>query len=915
VKLDRQPSNIMVFNRQCAELERLIARVRFKRGGSLVVRGEAGAGKTMLLGQAHDLAPECRVVRIAGVEAERELALAAVHRLCEQIIDGLERLPHPQAESLKAAFGLSAAGSPDRLLLGLAVRNLLAEAADPRPLVCLVDDAQWLDEPSAQVLAFVARRLDALPVGIVFAERGQRDALVGLPVAEVAGLSSVEARSLIDQTFPGPLDQEVRARIAAETEGNPVAIAELLSRLRPEMIAGGYGAPSAIPLPPALERAFRDQLEALPGEVRQAMLVVAAEPRGKPGPVWQAMDALALTTAAVGSFEEDGLVRIDALVRFRHPAMRSVVYRAAPPADRRRAHRALAEATDPETDPERRAWHRGEAASGPDEEIASDLERHAGVAQDKGGWTAAAVLLGRAAALTPDPTRRAQRLLVAGQAKLAAGDLDEAMRLLARSDSRLLATRQAAQLEQSLAQVSSALRGGSGAVSLLLATAQRLTVVDVSLARETYLAALESAIQAGHLSGGPGVLEAATTALTAPPAPDPGRPIDQLLDGLVVLFTDGRAAGVPVLKHALHVLEAEENPRWLSLGAGIALEQWADAAARALATRQRDLALRTGALTALEESVQVLALLDVHDGNFAAAAGLIEQEGVMPSPAACAAGTMAGLLLSAYCGRETAGLQHFEQTIDRASAQADGRVVAFAETTKALLHNGLGHYRDAIAAAQRACEHGVWGVSDQALMELVEAAARCGEWEIGHAALRQLREHTRASGTDWALGVEARSRALLSDGQVADELYRSAIECLSRCSVTTALARAHLVYGEWLRREARRVEARLQLRIAHQMFTDMGAHAFAERAQRELLATGERLRKRRTESNKQLTSQEAQISRLARDGHSNPEIAVTLHISPRTVEYHLTKIFNKLGISSRNQLHRVLAASEASYPA
>jgi DNA-binding CsgD family transcriptional regulator len=904
-----------LFSRQCADLEQLVARVRFKRGGSLVVRGEAGSGKTTLLDRALDLAPECRVIRIAGVEAESELALAAVHRLCEQIPDGLERLPHPQAGALKAAFGLTAAGSPDRLLLGLAVRNLLADAAEPRPLICFVDDAHWLDEPSAQVLAFVARRLDASSVGLVFVERGQRDALVGLPDTEVAGLSSVEAHTLIDRVIPGPLDEEVRARIAAETEGNPVAIAELLSRLRPELIAGGYGAPGAIALPPAMEQALRDQLESLPGEARQAMLVVAAEPRGRPSLVWQAIDALGLTAAAVGSFEADDLVRVDALIRFRHPAMRSAVYAAAPAADRRRVHRALADATDPTADPDRRAWHRGAAASGPDEEIASDLERHAGRAQVKGGWTAAAVLLGRAAALTPDPTRRAQRMLAAGQARFEAGDLDEAMRLLARTDSRLLEKRQAAQLEQSMAQVVVAIAGGSGAVTLLLGAAKGLVPVDVDLARETHLAAIEAAIRAGHLSSGTGVSEAASAALTAPRAPHQPRASDLLLDGLATLLTDGSAAGVPVLRQALLTLEAEECPRWLSLGAGIALDLWVDGSARLLATRQRDLALRTGALTALGESLHLLALIDVHDGDFAGAAELIEQASVMPGLAASAARTNATLLLTAYRGDEIEGLEQVEHTIEQASARADGRVVAFAQVTRALLHNSLGRYPDAMAAAQQACEHREWGVSNQAFMELVEAAARSGEREVGHAALHQLSEHTRASGTDWALGVEARSQALLSEGKVADELYRSAIDRLSGCSVTTAQARAHLVYGEWLRREARRVEARQQLRIAHQMFTKMGALAFAERSQRELLATGERLRKRRTESTRELTSQEAQISQLARDGHSNPEIAVTLHISPRTVEYHLTKIFNKLGISSRNQLHRVLAPSEASYPA
>jgi DNA-binding CsgD family transcriptional regulator len=645
------------------------------------------------------------------------------------------------------------------------------------------------------------------------------------------------------------------------------------------------------------------------------MLVVAAEPCGRPSLVWQAIDSLDLSPSALRHAEAAGIVRVGALVCFRHPAMRSAVYRAAAPADRRRAHRALAEATDSSTDSDRRAWHMGAAALDPDEDVASDLEGNAAMAQVKGGWTAAAALLDRAAALTPDPTRRAQRMLAAGQARLAAGDLGEAMRLLAQTDPRLLERREAAQLEQSAVQVVVALGGGSDAVSMLMGAADRLVPLDVCLAREAYLAALEAAVNAGHLGGEAGVAEAASTARAAPRPPQPGRATDLLLDSLATRFGDGFAAAAPTLLSALHALKQEENPRWLSLGSGIALDLWADGAAHGLATRQRELALRTGALSALGESLLALALLDVYGGDFASAAELIEQAGVTSTPAAWAARANVTLLLAAHRGREREGLEHIGQTIDQASARGDGRVVAFAEMTRALLHNSLGNYRDAITAAQQACRRQGFGASDQALVELVEAAARSGEPEVGRAALRQLTEHTRASGTDWALGMEARSRALVCDGQVADDLYRTAIERLARCSVTTALARAHLVYGEWLRRESRRLEARKQLRIAHEMFVAMGAHAFAERANRELLATGERLRKRPKESNGQLTAQEAQISQLALDGHSNPEIAVTLHISPRTVEYHLTKIFNKLGISSRNQLHRVLPASAGSQPA
>ncbi|MCW2767469.1 MAG: LuxR family transcriptional regulator [Nocardioides sp.] len=902
----------MMLGRRHAELELLIDRVRSRRGGSLVVRGEPGVGKTTLVDQALGVAPECRVVRVAGVEAERDLGLAAIHRLCEQVFSGLERLPDRQAEALRAAFGLNATGSPDRLLLGLAVRSLLAEAADARPLVCVVDDAQWLDGPSARTLAFVARRLDTLPVGLVFASREPRDELLGLSDVQVERLSPAEARLLIDRLIPGAFDEEVRARIVSETEGNPVAIAELLSGVRPEDFAGGFGPPDAISLPAVLKETFLHRVEQLPNDVRRVLVVAAAEPLGRPGLLWRATEVLGLAPAAIDRAEEEGLLRLGTTVRFSHPAMRSAVYRTAPPAERRQAHRALAEATDPLVDPERRAWHRGEATSDPDEEVAAELERAADPARVRGGLAAAAALLDRAAALTPHPARRSERLLAAGQAKFSVGAIDEALALVARADSRLLDGQQGAQLEHLLAQAAALQSGQREPASHLLSAAKRLEPLDVGLARESHLSAFEAAIRAGHLSNEVGVSQSASAARAALPATQPPQPHDVLLDGLAALFSDGYAVAVPVLKKALNLMEEEGQSRWLSLGAGIAADLWADGTARTLATRQRELALRDGALTALHRSLETLAMLSVHSGDFVAAADLIDQTSVLTTPMVRSAAPCAALMLAAFRGREADASQLVEATIEHAKRHCEGRVIAFAEEMTAVLQNSLGNYREALTAAQAASRHEQLGVSDRALAELVEAAARCGEPQVGEGALERLSERTALSGTDWALGIEARSRALLSEARAADKLYRIAIERLGQCSVSTALARAHLVYGEWLRREGRRAEARQQLRTSLHMFTDMGAQAFSERAERELLATGERLRKRRAETREQLTSQEAQISQLARDGHSNPEIAAKLFISPRTVEYHLTKVFTKLGISSRNQLHRVLAQGDES---
>jgi DNA-binding CsgD family transcriptional regulator len=603
--------------------------------------------------------------------------------------------------------------------------------------------------------------------------------------------------------------------------------------------------------------------------------------------------------------------------------MRSAVYRAASPEERRRVHRALADVTDPTTDPDRRAWHLGEATLAPDEGVAAELERAASFAKAKGGLRAAAAILGRAAALTPDPAHRSERIFAAGRAMLAAGAADEALELLARAEPRMLDKREGAWLEQLLVHVVVAQRGGSDAPALLLSAAKRLSSLDAHLARETYLEGLRAAIHAGHLCSAPGLAQAAAAAADAPPPSQPARAADLLLDGLVTLLSDGHAVATPVLKHALRNLGVESETRWHSLGANIAADLWDDDTAHALARRHQEIALRDGAMRGLRQSLSTLALLSVHAGGFAAAADLIEQAYATTTRPLVARMSCAPLMLAVFRGAEAEATELIEATIEHATSRGEGRVIAFAEEMTAVLQNSLGNYREALTAAQHASERGQLGVSDRALAELVEAAVRCGRSDVGAVALARLSARTRMSGTNWALGIEARSRALLSQSHAADQLYRTAIERLGRCTVTTALARAHLLYGEWLRREGRRTEARQQLRTALQMFATMGAQAFAERTERELLATGERLHKRTDEPSNQLTSQEAQISQLARDGHSNPEIAAKLYISPRTVEYHLRKVFMKLGIRSRNELHRVLdptdvhlatAGSNVSYP-
>jgi DNA-binding CsgD family transcriptional regulator len=899
-----KPDGTMLFSRKCLELDQLLEQVRFGRGGPLVLLGETGVGKTTLLDQAVTSFRDFRFVRVFGVEAEKELPFAAIQQLCGQL-DGLERLPDPQADALRAAFGVRETTWPDRLFVGLAVHSLLVEAADQRPVVCLVDDAQSLDPPSARTLAFVARRLEGFPVALVFASSELSDELAGLPFAEIDGLSRLEARSLVERVIPGPLDEEVRARLVSETEGQPLSIVKLLSSVGLATIVSEFGLPCATPWPRTLEESFRQRLECLPEETRLFLLLAAAEPLGRPSVLWRAADVLGINLRAIRHAEADGLLRLGAPVRFCHPLMRSAVYRAASPVERRRAHQALAEATNPEIDPDRRTWHRSQAASAPNGRLAGKLAQQARRARVNGGCTAAASLLEQAAALTPDPSVRSERLLAAAEARLAAGAVEAAQDLLPRVESRLLNERDGARLQRLWAEVIVVQGGGSDAPHLLLNAAKRFEPLDRRLARETYLRAFDVALDTGHLKDDVAITEAAHAVWTGPATPEPPQGTDLLLDGLATLATEGRRAAVPVLKRAIRSFDGRRDSRWLSLGAETALNLWDDRIANSLATRHKELSLRAGSLLDHQRSLAILAGLSVLGGDFAEAADLIDRTRLL-TRAPVADSLCMPLMLAAFRGREVETPALIQSTTQQATLRRDPRMVAFAECMAAVFHNGLGQYRKALAAARRAAEHCEFGISDWALAELVEAAARCGEWQDGKAAFERLSERATLCGTEWALGVKAYSHALLSDGQTAEELYRTAIELLGRCSIAMGLARAHLVYGEWLRRDRRRREARQQLRTALEMFTTMGAEAFAERAERELLATGERLQKRGAESSTQLTPQEAQISQLARDGNSNPEIAAKLYISPRTVEYHLRKVFRKLGIGSRNELRRVL---------
>jgi len=899
-------------------LDGLVEAVRAGESLALVVRGEPGVGKTALLDYLTGRAPGCRVVRTAGVQSEMELAFAGLHQLCAPMLDHLEAIPVPQRDAVRIAFGLGAGPVPDRFLVGLAVLGLLSEVAGERPLVCVVDDEQWLDRASAQVLGFVARRLAAEPVGLVFAARLPGDELTGLPELAVEGLPEGDARALLASVLAGPLDARVRDQMVAETRGNPLALLELPRGLTPAELAGGFGLPATVPLLGRIEGSFRRRIEDLPKESRLLVLIVAAEPTGDSSLVWRAAGRLGIGVQAAAPAAEAGLVEFGAQVRFRHPLVRSAAYRPASAQDLQEVHRALAEATDPAADPDRRAWHRAQATAVPDEDVAVELEHSADRAQARGGLAAAAAFLERAAILTPEPVRRAQRLLAAARAKRDAGALDAALGLLVAVEADPLGQLQTAEVEHMRGQIALDQRRGNDAARLLLSAARRLEPLNAALVREAYLEALwEAAMWAGDLDIPGGARAAAEAALGAPPGPDPPRVADVLLDAFARRLTEGHTAAAPALARALELVLAldfgtGETGRWLWLAGGrisqiIALELWDAESWHALATRQAQFARGAGALVHLQFALNYLARAHLLAGDLAMAALMIEEDRLIAEATGNPPVAHNAMMLAAWRGWEREASELIEASVQEATARGLGRLGSFAAYASAVLNNGLGRHDAACDAARQAFDRDQLGYGPLVIPELAEAASRTGDVALVTAALEWLSERTRVMPTEWALGIEARIRALLSDGE-AEPYYRESIERLGRTRVRAEFARGHLLYGEWLRRERRRGEAREHLRTAYEMLDAMGIGAFAERARRELLATGEAARKRTVETAVALTAQEAQVARLAREGLSNPQIGARLFISTRTVQYHLGKVFTKLGISSRSQLEQALPA-------
>jgi DNA-binding CsgD family transcriptional regulator len=895
------------------QLANLCERVRAGESAVLVVHGDPGIGKSALLADALTKADGFRAIRITGAESEMELAYAGVQQLSRPLLGLADRLPDPQRNALRVALGLDEGAAPDRLLVSLAVLTLLGEAGAERPTVVVVDDAHWLDRSSLQALTFAARRLLADPVAMLFATRSRSAPaeLTGLPAMDLRKLAHAAASALLSEVMPGQLDQTVRDNILAEADGNPLALLELRSALAPADLAGGYGLAAATPVVARIEREYTQRLRELPSATGTLLLIAAAEPTGEPTWLWAAAARLSVDADAAQPAERSGLITVDSRLRFRHPLVRSAIYRSASPPERRRAHAALAAVISGTATDERRAWHRAHSASAPDEAVAAELVHSAEQARRRGGAAAAAAFLASAVDLTPDPVHRAERALVAALAKLDAGDPEAATRVLASATGaggELLSAR----VDLLRAKIAFAAHRGRDAPPLLLAAAERLRPLDPTLARDTYLDALVAAMIVGRLAAHDGSSAAAIAAAArhALPAGAASTAADLFLKGLVLRLTEGHAAAAPVLRQGIAQYLTEDeagtaDPRSHDITLRVLLDLFDQDTYSSLNARQVELLRAAGELTVLPAALTTYAGVCVTSGRFARAAELLEQSDAISAATGAPPHRSIHTYLAACRGQDELGRQLARTTIEDATTRGEGSEITVVLFSLAILHNGLGRYDEALEVCSAALEYDDVGMYGHVLTEMVEAAVRCGDSSLAHTAAARVIERTDATGTATALGYAARARALTGDGSAAEVEYRTAIRELNRSPLDVMAARTHLVFGEWLRRSNRRADARNELRVAYERFRRMGADGFADRARRELVAAGEPFPEKRSGATPvTLTKQESYIARLAGDGYSNTEIASHLFISPRTVEWHLSKVFAKLGVTSRRELRR-----------
>ncbi|WP_406425709.1 AAA family ATPase [Streptomyces sp. NBC_01589] len=899
---------------ELAQLHSLVDRARVGRSGTLVVSGEAGVGKTALLDHlTAQAAPHVRIERIVASQSELELAYGGLQQLCGNMVDSADRLPAPQQEAIEVAFGLCSAPAPSPFLVGLALLGVLTEAAEDRGLLCVVDDAQWLDQASARALAFAARRLEAEGIALVLAMREADEVFAGLTHMRVEGLGHEDACELLRLTVPGGLDRRVRDQLIAETRGNPLALRELPRVLNPAQIAGGFSLTGSLPLESRIEQSLVVQLAPLPAPARLLLLLAAAEPTGDPGLLWRASAVLGLGPDAFDAAKDADAFAVGTRVGFRHPLVRSAVYRAASPRDRRRVHAALADVTSAEHDPDRRAWHRASATLEPDEDVAADLERSAVRARTRGGAAPAGAFLERAAELTPSPFRRGQRLIAAAEAKHDVGAPTEALRLLESARALPLTALQEALAARMRARAGYALRRDRSGVQNLLDAARGLEGLDPVLTRDTYIEALAAATYGGRLGDAEQVTAVAKAILAATPAAEETEQArDLILRGQALLATEGQEAALPTLRRAQRAF-LEQAPdflelHWMWFASRAAQDLWDPAGLRALAQRQVELARAEGVVTVLPIALSLLMLVQLTDGDLDRAEASCDEIDAIKEVTGNPLPRYGRLLLAAYRGQADEAERWAERIRADGRARGEGYALSAANFSEAVLCNGLGRFADAVACARRELPYThELNLAMRTLLELVEAATHTGEHALAEQAFGQLADVTRPVGTNYALALLAMAEAQLRSGDEAEELFLDAIKRLEQERIPIWVGRCRLLYGEALNRQDRPTDAREQLRTAHMVLSACGLNGFAQRAADELRACGETLRVRARASAAQLTDQELNVARLAREGLTNREIGARLFISAHTVEYHLRKVFVKLGIKRRTELQPALA--------
>jgi DNA-binding CsgD family transcriptional regulator len=892
-------------------LAALLHGAREGRAGVLVLRGEAGIGKSVLLSDLAKNADDFCICRAAGVESEMELAYAGLQQLCGPLAGHNVELTTLRRNALDQVFGLTEGAPPERFLVGIAALDLVATAAQKQPIVWLIDDAQWIDQASMQAIGFVGRRLLAERVVILIATRDVSDGneLAGLPELRIGGLNSEDAGKLFDSVVSGPTDPLVRDRVISETRGNPLALLELPRVWTTAELVEGLSESAGTPLAGRLESAFAKRLRELPADTQTLLVLAAAEPQGDPALLWSAAQRLGLDWSAAAPAERAGLLQVGQGVYFRHPLVRAAAYRGAPLEKRLEVHRILAEVADPIHDADRRAWHRACSTVGHDEKIAAELERTAGRARARGGLLAAAALHERAALLTPHGERRADRTLAAARAKRDAGAFESALRLLSVVETEPRSELRTALAEQLRGKIAFDQRRSSEAAELLLSAAQRIEPFVPRAARDMRLEALAAAVWAG----GPGdrqlVAKAAQAARATASAEDP-RTADLVLDAIATRITEGYAAATPALKVALDAIRSHglgsgdaDDLLWLTgnrLAGLIATEAWDYEAGLAVAERQVKVARESGALVQLQFALNFLANNVIVTGDLRGASALLEEERLLSTMTLATPNRT--MLIDALRGDMDRTVPLVQAMIESAIKSGQGRVIFFAHYTAAVLYNGLGRHADALAHARQVIESDALGFQTFAAGELAEAASREGDTEWLSYMSSWMQARAAATPTEWALGMSARIRALEADGTEADALYQESRVHFGKTPLRIELARSQLLYGEWLRRERRYLDARVELRAALRLFREFGVEAFGDRARTELEATGERIRPRPAASEAQLTPQESQVARLAAQGLTNREIAARLFIGQSTVEYHLVKVFRKLDVRTRTQL-------------